>query len=257
MKRFCFFVVLASLTLAACLPQPAPAAATPTEALATIPADLPTTLAAYRLPAAATATAAATAQPSPTPLPRAPYPGIGVTLSVAQLPPAPILGIHVVQPGDTIVCIGRAYGVLPAAIAQANWLSQTFSITPGQALNIPAVQWPDISDGPICAAQFQSPFPGLAVATATSAVYPTPGGSPLTLILNLNCIGNCLSKDGNYLVRLELSASGGEPPYQYMPAQTYDVSVPHCNNGLGTAVVASSDGQTAQRGWTYIDVACP
>jgi LysM repeat protein len=253
MRRFWFLTLLAALGLAACVPGGAPAAATPTAALATIPASLPTTLAAYRLPAAPTATTS----PSATPAPHAPYPGPVVTLSVAQLPPAPVLGKHIVQPGDTIFCIGRAYGVLPAAIAQANGLAPNLFISTGQALNIPAVQWVDIPAGPVCAPQFQSPFPGLAAPTATRSASPTPGGSPLTLILNLNCIANCGSKDGNYELRLELSASGAAAPYQYMPAQTYDVSVPHCANGLGTAVVASSDGQTAQRGWTYIDVACP
>jgi|SRR5579859_453442 len=168
MTRFWFLLLLAALGFVACVPSGAPAAATPTPALATIPASLPTTLAAYGLPDAATATA----HPSPTPQPRAPYPAPGATLWVAQLPPAPIIGIHRVQPGETIFCIGRAYGVLPGAIAQANGLSQTFSLAPGQALNIPAVQWTGIPDGPICAPQFQSPFPGLIASTPTRAAYP-------------------------------------------------------------------------------------
>jgi len=250
MTRFWLFLFLASLALAACLPRSAPAA-TPTAALATIPASLPTTLAAYRLPAAATA------QPSPTPWVHAPYPGIGVTLSVAQLPPAPIIGIHVVQPGDTIFCIGRAYGVLPAAIAQANGLAASFSVASGRVLNIPAVQWTDIPAGPVCAPQFQSPFPGLPLPTPTRSGYPAPGGSPLTLSLNLACIANCGSKDGEYELRLELAASGGAAPYQFMPAQTFDVSVPHCTNGQGTVVVASADGQSVQHSWVYNDTACP
>jgi LysM repeat protein len=204
-----------------------------------------------------TETATETQAPSSTPFPSPTLRAIVTPWPFTPIPPAPIIGRHVVQPGDTIFCIGRAYGVLPGAIAQANGLSQTFFIATGQVLQIPAVQWTNIPDGPVCAAQFISPFPGLVVPTATLAATATPAGPPLVVSLNWNCIGNCGSKDGDYLVHIVVTARGGVMPYTYTPAQTYDVSVPHCTLGQGTAYVSSADGQTAQQGWTYHDVACP
>ena len=250
MKCCWFLLLLASLALYACVPGPAPAAATPTAGLATVSAVLPTTLAAFQL------SSAATPSPSPTPRSLAAYPGPAGTQSFTPLPPAPIIGRHVVQPGDTIFCIGRAYGVLPAAIAQANGLSGTVSLAAGQVLQIPEVQWTDIPDGLVCAAQFQSPFPGLARPTPTFAASLAPSGAPLVVSLNFICIQNCGSKDGSYVIHVEVSASGGLPPYAYTPAEAFDVTVPHCTNGLGTATVTSADGQTAQQSWTYFDVAC-
>ena len=124
-------------------------------------------------------------------------------------------------------------------------------------LQIPAVQWTNIAAGPVCAPQFMSPFPGLPFATDTPVATPTPAGPPLLVSLNYNCIGNCGSKDGDYVVHIQVQVSGGIAPYSYDHGQTYDVSVPHCTTGQGTTVVTSADGQTAQAGWTYDDVACP
>jgi LysM repeat protein len=204
-----------------------------------------------------TGTPTDTQEPSSTPFPSPTFQATVTPVPFTPIPPAPIIGRHVVQPGDTIFCIGRVYGVLPGAIAQANGLSQTFFIATGQVLQIPAVQWTNIPLGPICVAQFQSPFPGLVVPTPTLAASPTPAGPPLVVKLNFNCIGNCGSKNGDYLVQIVVTASGGVPPYTYNPAQTYDVSVPHCTTGHGIAVVTSADGQTAQKSWSFIDVNCP
>ncbi len=69
--------------------------------------------------------------------------------------PAPVLGVHTVVAGETLDCIGRAYQVDPAAIAQANGTS---TITAGQKLNIPAVAWLNIPPGgTVCTAQFAMP----------------------------------------------------------------------------------------------------
>jgi LysM repeat protein len=95
----------------------------------------------------------------------------------APAPPVPVLGRHVVQNGETLFCIGRGYGVLPAAIARANGLPVTANVVSGQTLSIPAVQWLDIAPGPICATQFASAFPGLV---PTSTPTPTPTATPLT-----------------------------------------------------------------------------
>jgi LysM repeat protein len=110
-----------------------------------------------------------TATPSATPVPP------------AAVPPIPLIGKHIVQSGETLFCIGRAYGVLPTAIARANGLPTSFDIFPGQALGIPAVQWLNIVPGPVCATQFVSPYPGLPTATPT--MLPT-----LTLTPTATCM---------------------------------------------------------------------
>jgi LysM repeat protein len=94
------------------------------------------------------------------------------SLSLASASPAPqqttILGEHHVAKGDSLYCIGRAYGVVPSAIAAANGLSKFARLRIGQVLKIPSVQWVNIPPGPVCVAQFRSPFPG------GSAVTPAP-----------------------------------------------------------------------------------
>lgn len=98
--------------------------------------------------------------------------------------PGATLGQHTVQQGETLFCIGRAYGVRPDAIASANKLDPNVTLTLGQILQIPAVQWTDIAPGAVCAPQFVSPFPGLPFATFTPgpggilAPLPTPGPDP-------------------------------------------------------------------------------
>jgi LysM repeat protein len=168
----------------------------------------------------------------------------------------------VVQSGETIFCIGRAYGVLPGAIAQANGLPQTFTILPGQVLQIPEVQWIDIPDGPVCAPQFISPFPGLPFATPTPLASPTPVGPPPVISLNYSCISNCGSKEGDYVVRIQVIVSSGLQPYTFtpplVPGQQYiDITVPHCTTGQGIVIVTAADYQSAQASWKYEDVACP
>ena len=203
----------------------------------------------------------ATLAPSSTPLPSPTLPEFQPTVTAppfTPLPAFPIIGQHIVQPGETIFCIARGYGVLPAAIAQANGLSQTFLISSGQVLRIPAAQWVDIAPGPVCPPQFASPFPGLSVPTATLQASPTPAGPPLAVHLSWRCIANCGSKQGTYQVHVDVLASGGVTPYNYNPAQSFDVrDLPHCVTGQSTVTVTSADGQTARATWTYVDSACP
>jgi hypothetical protein len=155
-------------------------------------------------------------------------------------------------------CIGRGYGVVPGAIGQANGLAEPFTIRSGQVLAIPEVKWVNIAPGPVCATQFTSPFPGLTVATATPEASATAAGPALVVTLNWHCVGNCGPRNGTYIIHVEVIASGGILPYNYTPAQSYDVfDLPHCIDGSGTASVTSGDGQTAQATWTYHDPACP
>ncbi len=182
----------------------------------------------------------------PTVTPRSAFP----TFTPIPYTPAPVIGQHGVLVGETIFCIARAYGVLPFAIAQANGLPTPYTVFPGQTLNIPEVQWLNISPGPVCPTQFTSPFPGLTIATAT------PSGPPLNVTLELLCTSNCGSRDGDYVVRVTILATGGVEPYTYDPAQVHDVTVPHCTEGQGSVTVTSADGQSVTTAWFYHDVSC-
>jgi LysM repeat protein len=141
--------------LVATLTAAPPATATPANATPTATVSPTATLG---LVAGATTTTATRALPLITSSP---------TLGVA------ILGTHVVRGNETLNCIGRGYGVLPAAIASANGINAAASLTVGQSLRIPAVRWTSITPGPICTPQFTSPFPGLATATATATAIAT------------------------------------------------------------------------------------
>ena len=57
-----------------------------------------------------------------------------VSLALIAASPADttILGEHQVKAGETLYCIGRGYGVRPAAIAEANGLSPTARLTVGR-----------------------------------------------------------------------------------------------------------------------------
>lgn len=100
---------------------------------------------------------------------------------------API-GQHVVQSGETLYCIGRAYEVQPYAIAWANDLVSPSTLHPGQVLKIPAAPWAVIPLGPTCKPQFFSPFtmaastvtpiPATNTPTTTSTGTATPTSTP-------------------------------------------------------------------------------
>lgn len=94
---------------------------------------------------------------------------------------ADTLGQHVVRRGETLYCIGRAYGVQPGAIAQANGLRRPFILFPGQLLNIPNVPWARIPAGPICARQFSTTASGAGVVSA--------GGASVVIIVITNTPG--------------------------------------------------------------------
>ncbi len=149
---------------------PPPPTTAPTDTATVAPPTEPPTPTAAAI-ATTPAQVAAVTPPSPTPSP---------TLSVA------ILGQHVVRGGETLNCIGRGYGVLPSAIAQVNGLTTASSLTVGQTLAIPDVQWVNISSGPVCAPQFTPKYPGLTVTTPPPApttpvpVATTPSPTPAT-----------------------------------------------------------------------------
>lgn len=81
-----------------------------------------------------------------------------------------ILGYHTVRAGETLFCIGRAYGVDPYAIALHNVIVNPSLIYAGQVLAIP---WAPriLPPGRVCPSQFGGPAP-TAVPGAT-AVPPS------------------------------------------------------------------------------------
>ena len=93
-----------------------------------------------------------------------------------------ILGEHQIKAGETLSCIGRGYGVLPKAIADANGIQLTSILRVGQLLRIPAVQWTNIPAGPVCPPQFPSPFSPSPqppnVSTPTLLPLSSPTGMP-------------------------------------------------------------------------------
>jgi LysM repeat protein len=80
-------------------------------------------------------------------------PAVGAAPQAAQ-----ILGYHVVRPGESLFCIGRAYGVDPWAIATQNGILWPYRIYPGEVLAIPAV-YRVLPAGPVCARQFDECVP--------------------------------------------------------------------------------------------------
>ncbi len=100
---------------------------------------------------------------------------------------ADILGQHIVQKGETLYCIGRGYGVVPSAIAEANGLSAFAFLSVGQVLKIPAVQWSPIPPGPVCKPQFPppptaTPTPPTATPTATATSSQGVCGQSYTVL---------------------------------------------------------------------------
>lgn len=93
----------------------------------------------------------------PTHTPVVPPPGPTPQPTPWSLPPVPpsvgVLGYHTVRAGETLFCIGRAYGVLPWAIASQNGLSYPDQLRVGQTLSIPNVPWVPAA-GPVCTRQF-------------------------------------------------------------------------------------------------------
>jgi LysM repeat protein len=68
-------------------------------------------------------------------------------------PPGGILGYHTVRAGETLYCIGRAYGVDPFAIASHNGIVNPNRISVGMVLAIPNVP-KSLPPGRACPRQF-------------------------------------------------------------------------------------------------------
>ncbi|MGQ0604589.1 MAG: LysM peptidoglycan-binding domain-containing protein, partial [Anaerolineales bacterium] len=125
-------------------------------------------------------------QPPASDTPPPPPTALPVADTATPVPTGPImLGEHLVVRGDTFSCIGRAYGVLPKAIADANGMALTDILFAGQILKIPDVQWTNIPAGPVCVVQFPShyppfvPQPGATLGPVSTAALPTNTPPPI------------------------------------------------------------------------------
>jgi len=98
-----------------------------------------------------TPTPTLTPTPGPTPTPTA-------TPLVTPTPTGYILGYHTVRPGETLYCIGRAYGVDPYAIARQNNILNPSIIYAGHVLAIPNVPR-SLPAGWVCPRQFDGSTP--------------------------------------------------------------------------------------------------
>ena len=74
--------------------------------------------------------------------------------TATSVPAGEILGYHTIQPGETLFCIGRAYGVDPYAIATRNSILNPNRILVGQKLAIPNVPR-TLPSGQVCPRQFE------------------------------------------------------------------------------------------------------
>lgn len=84
-----------------------------------------------------------------------------LTLSVTPAPRVAadgwtVLAHHTIQPGDTLFCIARGYGVDPWAIASQNRILKSNLIYPGVVLAIPNVP-ATLPPGPTCPPQSGGP----------------------------------------------------------------------------------------------------
>lgn len=103
-----------------------------------------------------------------------------LTAQAASAAPArwAILGYHEVKSGETLFCVGRAYGVDPWAIAYQNGIVNPSRIYPGMRLAIPDA-YRALPPGPTCVPQFGPPTP----PPCTCATYYTiQTGDTLTRI---------------------------------------------------------------------------
>lgn len=105
-----------------------------------------------------TATPTSTPLPVPSPSPPPPSPPPPSPPSPAPYPPAGILGQHTVRLGETLYCIGRAYGVDPYAIAARNAIVNPNLIYPGLVLDIPNMPR-SLPAGRVCPRQFDGAPP--------------------------------------------------------------------------------------------------
>lgn len=105
----------------------------------------------------------------------APTPRIASSAPIAQpAQPTPASTVHVVQPGETLMSLGRRYGTSRTEIARANNLPLDYRVQIGQKIIIPGVR---AAHAPSPAKPSASQAPAFAPASVTPAPPKPPGGS--------------------------------------------------------------------------------
>jgi nucleoid-associated protein YgaU len=146
-----YFAILILLvaSLAAC--SAPPPSATPAPQGQMVASATPQAVPSSTLAVLRTNTPAPAAQPSTTltPLPT-------ITPSMTPVPGQAFVvqGYHTVKAGETLMCIGRAYAVVPQAIASQNKIGDADRLLVGQVLAIPVAPWNPVPAGPVCPRQF-------------------------------------------------------------------------------------------------------
>lgn len=121
---------------------------------------------AERTPRPATQIAMLPPPQSPPGLPDIASAKSGPRPTLAAQPPQPVT--HVVQPGDCLWRIAERYAISPAALAEANGLSDPDTIHPGQTLTVPVAQLlcngkPLVTDVPAMVAEGRALAPFRAI----------------------------------------------------------------------------------------------
>lgn len=136
---------------------------------------------------------------------------VGATPTTA--PPAGILGYHVVRYQEALFCIGRAYAVLPSAIAAQNGISYPYALRIGQRLAIPNVPWTKVAPGPVCPRQFgggsPTPPPTPAPPTCRATIVVRSGETLYSIALRYQTTVSAIGVANN-LSNLNLIYPGQE-----------------------------------------------
>jgi len=122
------------------------ATVTPTATLTPSPTPTATITPTVTVTPTVTLTPTPTLTPTVGPTPTTPPP-------TATSPPGAIIGHHTVRAGETLYCIGRAYGIDPFAIAAKNGILNPNIISAGQVLAIPNAPR-SLPVGRVCPRQF-------------------------------------------------------------------------------------------------------
>lgn len=207
----------ATTTLLPAQPTATAAPAQPTATTILFPAAQPTGAVTQVTPEVPTGT------PMPVPPMYTPQGDSQMRLWFHGTPVAP-LGTHVVQCCEYLFCIGRAYGVLPQAIAEVNFLALDAPLFDGQPLQIPDVPWVNIPPGRICTPQFKSPYSPASVSMiiippsllpgSRAILGSSRGGEDVSISGELRLINFVLPKEqvkkvGSQLVSLAVTPTQG------------------------------------------------
>ena len=188
---------------------------TPASITSTLTIPAPSSTPTFAIPPSSTPTSVIPGPSStPTPVVIATNTPTAITIStpIPPVPPGAVLGTHVVRFGEWLFCIGRAYGVSPWAIADANGIWWPYIIFPNQRLTIPNVPWINSTIGPVCQPQFSvSSSPPIAATAIPTTIIPTTFVASATAIPPTSCRAYYTVRPGDTLYQIALSYGTSYP----------------------------------------------